>query len=325
MIRRIEPVRDGTSDARPDYRALVPRADFDVEAAVPSVRPICDDVRDRGVEAIAEYSAKFDGVEQTDIPVPREALTQALAELDPAIRAGPRGVRTPAADPPARPSSSADVVTDLGPGARVTQRLGAGRPGRPLRARRRRPAGLQRADERRPRADRRRRARSRWPRRRRTSAACAPHDPGGLRAARHRGGLRRRRCPGDRDVRLRHRPVPPGRPGDRPRQHLHGHGQAPAQGRGRHRLRGRPHRDRDPRRRHRRRRLRRRRPGQPGRARPDGRLGAGHRLAAPRRRGRGRAGQAGGRDPPRGARPHRPVPACSRASCSSTTSSRASR
>ena len=39
-----------------------------------------------------------------------------------------------------------------------------------------------------------------------------------------------------------------------------------------------PDRDRDPGRRHRRRGVRRRRPGQPGRARPDGRLGAGHRL-----------------------------------------------
>ena len=49
-------------------------------------------------------------------------------------------------------------------------------------------------------------------------------------------------------------PVPPGRPGHRPRQHLHRRRQAAAQGRRRHRLRGRPDRDRDPRRRHRRRR-----------------------------------------------------------------------
>src|SRR5881628_45868 len=88
MIRRID-LRGGSTDAvAPDYRALVPRADFDVEAALHVVRPICDDVRDRGVEAIAEYSAKFDGVEQTAIVVPREALTQALALLDPEVRAG---------------------------------------------------------------------------------------------------------------------------------------------------------------------------------------------------------------------------------------------
>src|SRR5215218_5304813 len=86
MIRRID--LRGQADASPDYRALVPRADFDVEAALHVVRPICDDVRDRGVEAIAQYSARFDGVEQTEVAVPREALTDALGRLDPEVRAG---------------------------------------------------------------------------------------------------------------------------------------------------------------------------------------------------------------------------------------------
>ena len=154
--------------------------------------------------------------------------------------------------------------------------------------------------------------------------APAPDDPGRLRAARHRRGVRRRRCPGDRDVRLRRRAVPPGRPGHRAGQHLHRLRQAAAQGRRRHRLRGRSDRDRDPGRRHRRRGVRRRRPGQPGRARPDGRLGAGHRLAAAGRRGRGRARQAGRRRPGTSSGSAPRCPASSPASCSSTTSSRAS-
>jgi len=58
MIRRID-LRGGAAGTTPDYRTLVPRADFDVEAALHVVRPICDDVRDRGVAAILEYSAKF--------------------------------------------------------------------------------------------------------------------------------------------------------------------------------------------------------------------------------------------------------------------------
>ena len=70
MIRRI----DLRGQPSPDYRAVVPRADFDVEAALDVVRPICDAVRHRGVEAITEYSARFDQVEQTDIAVPPEAL-----------------------------------------------------------------------------------------------------------------------------------------------------------------------------------------------------------------------------------------------------------
>jgi histidinol dehydrogenase len=118
MIRRID-LRGTGAD---DYRALVPRADFDVESALHVVRPICDDVRERGVEAILEYSARFDGVEATEIAVPAEALTRALAELDPAVRAGlEESIRRLRATCEAE--LEADVVTGLGPGARVTQRM----------------------------------------------------------------------------------------------------------------------------------------------------------------------------------------------------------
>ena len=121
MIRRID-LRDGAAGATPDYRTLVPRADFDVEAALQVVRPICDDVRDRGVEAITEYAERFDGVEQTDIAVPREALREALAGLDPQVRAGlEESIRRLRITCEAE--LGADTVTDLGPGARVTQRL----------------------------------------------------------------------------------------------------------------------------------------------------------------------------------------------------------
>ena len=121
MIRRID-LRGGAAGTTPDYRTLVPRADFDVEAALHVVRPICDDVRDRGVEAVKEYSLKFDGVEQTDITVPRQALRDALAALDPGIRAGlEESIRRLRVTCEAELGS--DTVTDVGAGARVTQRL----------------------------------------------------------------------------------------------------------------------------------------------------------------------------------------------------------
>src|SRR5688572_26749080 len=85
LIRRID--LRGADAASVDYRASVPRAAFDVEAAAHQVRPIIDAVRTRGVEAILELSARFDGVDGDDITVPREALTRSLAELDPAVRA----------------------------------------------------------------------------------------------------------------------------------------------------------------------------------------------------------------------------------------------
>ncbi|HWU22724.1 MAG TPA: histidinol dehydrogenase, partial [Nocardioides sp.] len=52
-IRRID-LRESAPGA--DYRAAVPRADFDIEAAVPAVHAICEDVRVRGVEALLEYA-----------------------------------------------------------------------------------------------------------------------------------------------------------------------------------------------------------------------------------------------------------------------------
>ncbi|HEX9624653.1 MAG TPA: histidinol dehydrogenase, partial [Streptosporangiaceae bacterium] len=49
---------------------LLPRAELDVEAAVAVVRPVCDDVRDRGAEAVREHTARFDGVDLATTVVP---------------------------------------------------------------------------------------------------------------------------------------------------------------------------------------------------------------------------------------------------------------
>ncbi|MER7607278.1 histidinol dehydrogenase [Nocardioides sp. NPDC127503] len=122
MIRRID-LRgaDRGSASTIDYRAAVPRAEFDIEAATHAVQPIIDAVRERGQEAIAEFSEKFDGVRVDDIRVPAAALTKALDELDPAIRAGLEEsiarLRTTCAA-----ELEEDAVTDLAPGARVTHR-----------------------------------------------------------------------------------------------------------------------------------------------------------------------------------------------------------
>jgi histidinol dehydrogenase len=118
MIRRID-LRGATGPV--DYREAVPRADFDVEAAIPAVHEICEAVRVRGLDAITEMSERFDGVPQDDIRVPPEALQDALAALDPDIRAGlEESVRRLRATCEAE--LERDAVTDLGPGARVTHR-----------------------------------------------------------------------------------------------------------------------------------------------------------------------------------------------------------
>ena len=119
MIQRID--LRGVDRGGVDYRTAVPRADFDVEAAVPAVHAICEAVRTRGLDAIREYAERFDGVSVDDIRVSPEALRQALADLDPAIRAGLeesiRRLRATCAH-----ELEQDAVTELGPGARVTHR-----------------------------------------------------------------------------------------------------------------------------------------------------------------------------------------------------------
>nr|WP_202535345.1 histidinol dehydrogenase [Streptomyces sp. SID4919] len=81
---------DLRGDALPEggaLRDLLPRADFDVEAALEKVRPICEDVHHRGDAALIAYAKRFDGVALGRVRVPAEALADALEQLDPAVRA----------------------------------------------------------------------------------------------------------------------------------------------------------------------------------------------------------------------------------------------
>jgi histidinol dehydrogenase len=87
-LRRIDVRgRPASSLTRTQLEGVLPRAATDVEAAVALVRPICDDVRSRGAEAVREYTARFDGVDLATTRVPLQALEAALAGLDPDVRA----------------------------------------------------------------------------------------------------------------------------------------------------------------------------------------------------------------------------------------------
>ncbi|MEW1724083.1 histidinol dehydrogenase [Streptomyces sp. NPDC093109] len=86
MISRI----DLRGEALPEGRALrdlLPRAEFDVEAALEKVRPLCEDVHHRGTAALIESAEKFDGVTLERVRVPVAALAAALEALDPDVRA----------------------------------------------------------------------------------------------------------------------------------------------------------------------------------------------------------------------------------------------
>jgi histidinol dehydrogenase len=106
--------------SRAALAAVLPRAATDVEAAAAQVRPICDDVRRRGAQAVREYTARFDQVDLATTLVPRPALDEALANLDlpvaKALEEAARRTRTvhQAQLPAETPTHPADGLTVTG-------------------------------------------------------------------------------------------------------------------------------------------------------------------------------------------------------------------
>jgi histidinol dehydrogenase len=102
-------------------RAALPRGGVDVDAVVPTVRPIVEDVAERGAIAALEYGAKFDGVRPDAVRVSQAELGTALSLLDPDVRAALEvaieRTRAVHAD-----QCRTDTATVLAPGATVTER-----------------------------------------------------------------------------------------------------------------------------------------------------------------------------------------------------------
>ncbi|GAA2155214.1 histidinol dehydrogenase [Humibacillus xanthopallidus] len=113
-------LRGRTLDVR-FLRGALPRAEFDVTAALEQVRPICEDVAHRGAEALRDLGERFDGVRPTHLRVPGEVLRAALEGLDPDLRAALeesiRRARLVHAD-----QRRTDTTTQVVPGGTVTER-----------------------------------------------------------------------------------------------------------------------------------------------------------------------------------------------------------
>jgi histidinol dehydrogenase len=73
--------------SREKLAGVLPRAALDVEAALARVRPVCEDVRLRGGTAVRDHTLRFDGIDLATTRVAGTALADALAALDPAVRA----------------------------------------------------------------------------------------------------------------------------------------------------------------------------------------------------------------------------------------------
>ena len=87
MISRIDLRGAGPGQlSRTALAGVLPRAVTDVEAAATVIRPVCDDVRRRGAQAVREYTVRFDHVDLATTLVPQTALDEALDALDPDVQ-----------------------------------------------------------------------------------------------------------------------------------------------------------------------------------------------------------------------------------------------
>jgi histidinol dehydrogenase len=104
-----------------ELSGLLPRAGTDIDSVLATVRPLCEDVRIRGARAVREITARLDGVDAEDFAVPQSALDEALATVDPTLRAALEEsiarVRRVHAD-----QRRTDVTTQVVRGGTVTER-----------------------------------------------------------------------------------------------------------------------------------------------------------------------------------------------------------
>lgn len=119
MLRTID--LRGRSLTLAELLAAVPRADVARESALTTAAQIVHDVAARGEDALREQAERFDGVMHHALRVPAEHLDEAVAGIAPQVRAALEEaiLRVRAASAAQVP---APIVTELGPGARVTQR-----------------------------------------------------------------------------------------------------------------------------------------------------------------------------------------------------------
>ena len=85
VISRID-LRSYGANSGSQYAQVLPRAAVDISSAVSIVTPLLNDIRDRGLGAVIEATARFDGVDLATTRVPQAALDAALAAMDPQVR-----------------------------------------------------------------------------------------------------------------------------------------------------------------------------------------------------------------------------------------------
>lgn len=84
IIRKVDLRGESLNSVRVNH--LVPRAAVDISMAVEQIRPLLDDVRARGEQAVVEVTIARDGVDPRPIKVEPAELSAALDALDPKLK-----------------------------------------------------------------------------------------------------------------------------------------------------------------------------------------------------------------------------------------------
>lgn len=85
FLMRILDLR-GQQLAKSKYQELLPRADFDVAAALKEVEPIIQAVKNGNEQTLKDLTLKYDGVAPESLRVPTEVIKSALSKLDPNLK-----------------------------------------------------------------------------------------------------------------------------------------------------------------------------------------------------------------------------------------------
>lgn len=119
MLRTID--LRGREYTHAELLSIVPRSAVDAQSSLDQAAALVEDVKSNGVAALQRQAAEYDNVSDHSIRVPKNHIDEAVAALEPdvaqALRIAIHRVRTGSAAqvPPL-------VVTDIAPGATVTQR-----------------------------------------------------------------------------------------------------------------------------------------------------------------------------------------------------------
>ncbi|QKT07539.1 histidinol dehydrogenase [Gordonia sp. X0973] len=111
----------GTTPSAAQLRRALPRGGTDVNAVLPTVTPVVEDVKAHGARAALDFGERFDKVRPASVRVPAQVIADAAAGLDPAVTAALQEsidrARAVHAD-----QRRATVTTDVAPGGRVAEK-----------------------------------------------------------------------------------------------------------------------------------------------------------------------------------------------------------